>query len=549
MAINTIKYIENYLKIRPKISNGEVVPLKFNEPQMRLYEAIKELSIEKKPVRIIILKARQMGFSTATAGIIFKKTATERLMQSAIITHRDATTQELYKMYRRFLDYLPNELRPSVLSSNAKELVFNNREGKGLDSTLKCMTATDEGVGRGGTTQLVHMSEFAFWNNAMEVYSSVMQCVPNTSNSMVIIESTANGYNHFKDLWDQACAGENDFVPLFFAWYELKDYRMKYDGFDLDQEEQELKRKYGVDNEQLAWRRWCIKNNCGNDIDKFHQEYPSNPEEAFLFSGNSYFKMDSIKEAKDRSTKPMKVGKFIFDTDANYRPINIRWENDSTSNGIIRMYREPNAKAPYVIGGDTAGAGSDAFIGQVINNLTAEQEAVLEYKGVDELFYSQQVYCLGLMYNNALLSIETNFSTYPQRKLEEWKYPKFYQREREDEFTHRMKSSYGYQTNVKSRPRMLANLQSIVKDSCYLIRDYRTLCELETFVKDETGKPEAMKGKHDDHVMALAIAYDSRYQQDFEPIDENSEDIKEQLPFEFRSEEDEGDVDSDYIWN
>lgn len=548
--INIRKLIENYLWIRPKdVKEGEKL-LKFNAPQERLYNTIKKCYEKRKPVRIIILKARQMGFSTATGGIVFANTITSRLVQSAIITHRDSTTNELFKMYKRFYNKLPKELQPAVQASNAKELIFNTKDGKGLDSTIKCMTAVDEGVGRGGTTQFVHMSEYAFWKNAEEVYTAIMQCVPDTPDSMVIIESTANGFNDFKDLWDKAVAGENDYIPLFFAWWEMDSYRREYTGFKLTDEEEELKRRFNLDNEQLAWRRWCIANNCKGNIDKFHQEYPSTPDEAFIFSGNSYFDMPSLHKAKEMCRQPLARGYFKYGTDNNYKPTHYEWVDDPR--GIINIYERCKSYNPYVVGGDTAGEGSDSFTAQMLDNLTGTQVASLKYEGSNELYYSQQMYCLGMMYNQALMAIETNFSTYPQRKLEEWNYDKFYIRESYDNYTHKLKPSFGFRTTTASRPAILANLQSIIKETPEKIKDYSTIVECEKFVKNESGKPEAMEGAHDDLVMALAIAYNARNQQEFKPFEHDVEPTKKQLPMEFLTDEEIADIygegDETFLW-
>lgn len=127
-----------------------------------------------------------------------------------------------------------------------------------------------------------------------ETYAGLMQAVPDTAGSMVIIESTANGFNFFKQMWDDAVAGRNDFVPFFAAWYEMEEYRRAYRGEELTAEEEALKAAFSLDNEQLMWRRWCIRNNCNNDIDLFHQEYPATPEEAFLTSGGCIFDSGAI---------------------------------------------------------------------------------------------------------------------------------------------------------------------------------------------------------------------------------------------------------------
>jgi hypothetical protein len=139
MSINTQKYIEEYVKIRDKA--GKIIEFKLNQGQLKLYEAIKRQKKENKPVRIIILKARQIGFSTLTEAVIFKETATKFNVNSGIITHKEEATTNLFNMSKRIYDNLPVEMKPSLKASNAKELIFDNEQGTGLKSKIKCMTA------------------------------------------------------------------------------------------------------------------------------------------------------------------------------------------------------------------------------------------------------------------------------------------------------------------------------------------------------------------------------------------------------------------------
>lgn len=160
MNINTKKYIEEFIKIRDKA--GKIIDLKLNQGQLKLYEAIKKQHKEGKPIRIIVLKARQIGFSTLTESIIFKNTATKFNVNAGIITHKEDATTNLFNMSKRMYDNLPLEMKPSLKRSNAKELIFDNDEGTGLKSKIKCMTAGSSGVGRSDTFNYLHISELAF---------------------------------------------------------------------------------------------------------------------------------------------------------------------------------------------------------------------------------------------------------------------------------------------------------------------------------------------------------------------------------------------------
>lgn len=518
MSINTKKYIEKYLKIKTKDSN--IIPFTLNNPQNKLYDIIKELKKQHKPVRIIILKARQMGFSTLTEAILFKETATKRNMTAGIVTHQEDATNNLYNMSRLYYSELPNELKPQILNSNAKELVFNTKENNGLNSRIRCMTAGSSGVGRSGTYNILHLSEFAFWSgDKKSTLNGLMQAVPNNDSSIVIIESTANGYEFFKELWDDAVAGTNDFVPVFLAWYELPEYSMPYNGFELTKEEQTIKEQYNLSNEQLAWRRWCIRNNCGNDIDQFHQEYPISPEEAFIASGNCYFdKKNIIDRINELRVKPIEIikGRFNYSY-KNEKILTYNFEHDQE--GFIDIYELPKDRVPYVIGADTAGEGSDYFTACVINNMTGKQVAKVR-KQFDETEFTRQMYCLGKFYNNALIGLEANFSTYPIKELERLDYRNQFVREYEDTFTNKNELRLGFKTTAVTRPLVLAILQSIIKENIDRIVDIDTLKECLDFVRNEKGRPEAVEGKHDDLVLCTAITYYVREQQSFKLLKE-----------------------------
>lgn len=538
MTINTKKYIETYLKIRDK--EGNIIDLILNEPQTKLYNAIKEQKLNKKPVRIIILKARQLGFSTAVEAILFKETATKFNVNTGIITHQDEATTNLFNMSKRMYDFLPQEMKPSLKASNAKELVFDNDKGTGLKSKFKCMTAGGKGVGRSDTYTNLHISEYAFWpGDKKATLVGLLQSVPNAPNTMVIIESTANGYEDFKDIWDRAKRGENDFYPLFVGWNELKSYSMRYTGFTLTEEEKNLKEQYNLTNEQLEWRRWCIKNNCGGDIELFKQEYPITPEEAFISTGTCFFNKEIVinRINEIERNKPLKQGYFSYQLEYN-KIDNIEWINDSK--GYIKIFKDVEEGHPYVLGGDTAGEGSDNFTGLVIDNSNGVQVATLK-KQLDEDEYSRQMYCLGMYYNKALIGIENNYSTYPTKKLQEYDYPKMYIREIEDNIAEKVVDKFGFVTNKATRPIILSILKEVFRDNIKWINDIDILKEALVFVRNDKGRPEAQIGEHDDLIMGLAITYYIREQQDF--IVKEKETNKEfVLPFELQTEEEENEL-------
>ena len=504
-------YIENCLKIKTK--SGTVVPFRLNDAQRKLYAVAKRQQDAGKPVRLIILKARQLGFSTLTEGLIFHACATRRNVNALIVAHREDATANLFRMSKLFYDELPAPVKPMLRASNAQELVFENpsklrseREARpGLRSRIRCATAGGRGIGRSDTLQCVHLSEYAFWPDGADGKAStlagILQAVPSLPGTMVVIESTANGFEDFKERWDAAVAGENDFEPVFFAWFENPDYSMPVvPGTEWTPEERDLKAAYRLTDEQLQWRRWCIANNCGGSLDMFRQEYPASPGEAFLHSGTGVFDNEQIVLRLERLPSPAGRGEF---TDGE-------WTESET--GAITLYELPEEGVPYVLGGDTAGEGSDYFTAIVIDNVTGRIAAKLRQK-YSEPEYVRQIYALGRFYNDALVAIETNFSTYPVMKLQEMEYPNQYSREREDTYTRQMKKSYGFRTDRQSRPRAIANLVEVFSSHPEWFTDRELLEEMLTFCYNEDHRPEALAGKHDDLVMGAAITYAARHQQ------------------------------------
>lgn len=220
--------------------------------------------------------------------------------------------------------------------------------------------------------------------------------------------------------------------------------------------------------------------------------------------GKTIFDARAVSERLKFIPTPLKQGYFTYDYDG-LQVTNIKWVNDE--DGYIKIYKDKNTTLKYCIGGDTAGDGSDYFVGQVLSN-NGEQVAVLRHQ-MDADLYAKQMYCLGKYFNEALLAIEVNFDSFPIRELERLKYWNMYIREQNDTFTGAIKKAHGFRTDMFTRPRIISQLVEIVRESTYLFNDKSTLEEMLTFVRNEKGRAEAQQGAHDDLIMALAIAYDA----------------------------------------
>lgn len=219
--------------------------------------------------------------------------------------------------------------------------------------------------------------------------------------------------------------------------------------------------------------------------------------------GRTVFPAKTVSERLQTVPQPVARGYFVYAED-DIGIHDIKWVDDDR-NALISIYRHPREGYPYVIGGDTAGDGSDRFVGHVIDNTSGMQDAVL-LMTTGEKEYVNQMYCLGHYYNTALIGIEANFSTYPNNELQRLHYPRLYVRESLDDYTHKVRHSFGFVTSKLTRNTIIANLINHVKNSSELICDRATLEEMLTFVRNEDFRPEAQEGAHDDLVMALAIA-------------------------------------------
>ena len=537
---NPREYCENFLKIIDKKQN--LAPLRFKPAQELLYAVIREEHRKGKPVRIVVLKGRQLGCSTMIEGIFFADSATTANASTLIMAHDDDATKHLFEMNKLFFDNLPEPLRPMRKASNAQELVFENptkdlREkdkSPGLRSRIRCVTAGGSGAGRGFTFRNVHGSEVAFWPRFLQTHIALMAAVPKTPDSCVIYETTANGLGEFKDFWDDACAGRNDFRAVFLPWYMDEDYKRPVEpGTEWTDYERELMERAGLTPEQLAWRRWTIRTDCAGDENFFRQEYPTFPEEAFLTTGRPFFDNEKVMLLAGTAAPPARTGFFEFTERADGRPEEIRFIDDPR--GFIRIWAEPEPGVPYVLGADSAGDGTDRFTIHGVENVSGVQ--VCEYENpVSEILFARQLYCMGKWYNDALIALEINYGSYAELMLEQWEYPLLYQRQRYDEIRKQYVNAYGWRTDTRTRPMILSNLRRIAAEEPDSIRSRWTLEQMLRFQYDRDGKPQGVEGEHDDLVLAAAICHMARAQQRCE-IEETQPPKKEKLIRQWEKQE------------
>lgn len=502
-------YMAHFLKIRNK--EAQLVPFKLNDAQLLFDAEIEKCEKQGKLKRFIILKARQMGFSTYTEGLLFHRTTQNPFTNSMIITQEDKATQNLFNMSKLYYEELPTALKPMIKYSNGKELVFENptndpiekKRNPGLRSKITVATAGTVEVGRSATIHNLHASEVAFFPDASTTMLGLLQCVPDTLNSCVVLESTANGVGgYFYDIWQKAVRGENDFIPLFYPWFTDVHYQKPFsstsekENFEksLDDYEINLMNKNALTLEQLNWRRHTIANKCAGDKELFMQEYPSTPEEAFIASGRPVFNIPALRKYLDHNEEGIrgyvKEHGFIED-----------------EKGYVEIWEMPKPNEYYVLGADVAEGlvEGDYSVAQILNE---NCDVVARWHGhIDPDLFGIELVNLARYYNDAYIAVENNnHGLTTIKSIQRQEYWNLFFSKTYDRFSDTITKKLGWSTNGKTKPMMIDKLAEFVREFYIGIKDKLTIQELLTYIIEDNGKTNAQEGCHDDCVTSLAIA-------------------------------------------
>lgn len=498
--------IANLYKIIVKGSDGEtglVQQFKPNRAQRRF--------ISRLHHRNIILKARQLGFTTFTQAELFGDCHLYPLRQALVVSHRAPLTETIFQMSRRFLKNLPPALRPKLQNETKTLLHFDN------DSRYQVET---EGDVRGFTAQLVHLSEFAHFKDPAATWNALTEAVPDVPESLVIVESTANGVgNAYHDLWAKAVRGENSYVPLFFPWFEDPGARRKpgIERSDLSEEDRERMDRFGLDPEQMRWYVNTREDKHLGDQDKMSEENPSDPIEAFLASGRKVFDRHGLAYYRSRievrETLPI-----ICEIEMGQGGVP---EIVPERHGRLRIYRPPQARMRYTQGVDTsegdgpsrvqreqdAGHSSDPTPGVILNQHTLDVDAVW-YGRLPPEALAVPMLALHRYYNNALLIPEANkdgamfINTIMGMGLENI----YYRRTSVDSIAGRETDKAGFDTKGHNRPHIINCAREYVRKRAGRIDDADLVGELETLIYTDADRAEAPSGYYDDLVMAFGLA-------------------------------------------
>lgn len=448
--------LSNLYKIKSK--KGEIVDLIPNQAQS-MY-----LALRRK--KNIILKARQLGFSTLCLIDLLDKTLFRANTTSVILAHKKDVVQKLFKIIKFAYDNYPRDIpKPKAKYDTKNELEFSE-----INSRIYVTTEV-----RGDTIDYLHISELAFMDEAEDRMIATMAAV--TPDGQITIESTANGVgNYFYDFYNTA--EERGYKPHFYPWFIAPEYKKDSRGKVFDEEERAIQKKLDLSDDQLAWRQMKKR----ELREKFEQEYPASAEEAFIATGNNIFPAEELNRLIPKEPITQGSGLFI-------------WEN-------------PKMGHRYTMGVDVSeGIGGDESAIDIIDVTTGEQVFHLSGQLTVPLL-AEKVEEYAKRYNDAYIIPEANNHGFSLIYLLRDRHLDIYKREKFDGPHVKRVQRLGWLTTKRTKPLMIQGLISALYEDDIKINHKKTIAQMKTFITDaEDGTMKAAPGKKDDCVMSLALAW------------------------------------------
>lgn len=577
-------YARHMLKVVNE--RGETVPFVYRPAQLKLDRALEAQRKAGRPMRAIVLKSRKVGISTSVQAKIFHETTRTPNCRSLIVAQDTDTAGELFEISDRFYSHLPGpdemlgaeEFKPPLESrrnspGGMKQLVWGERArlkresgDRGLGSSLKIGTAKEVEAGRGKTIWKLHLTEVAFWDQAMRQQGArasspgqkkmlaLLNAVPDVPESMIVIESTANGHGFFKARWDRAERGLGGYAAVFIGWPEDERCWRSFDSPD-DREqfieelgtgeygadEPWLIERFGCTPEQLNWRRHTIVDKCDGSLVQFQQEYPSTPMEAFVGSGKQFFPFKLVARAEDeaRSQDPPRPDPSLDPqpgdgllVPSGYRQVQLVRSTEEVPTGALwlpagaaqlesgkpltRVWQHPQVdergeKRPYVVFADvasgeeqTSSGDSDWHAIQVIDHMSREQ--VAQYRSrIDRDELAHELMLIGLYFHEALIAVEITggYGLSVVEALWRRRYRKLYRRRAVGSIRgDRPQPLLGWDTNRKTKPGMEDEAMELLREETHGIKSLELVAEMRTYVRFENGQRGADSDAHDDLLVA-----------------------------------------------
>jgi len=439
-------YIENFCKIKGKTPG--LIPLKLNEAQKDLYNTMRKFH------RVIILKARQIGFSTAVTAFFYHMTITTPGTNTALIGYNSDLTAELLDKVKTFYKTTPAEMRPTIKYNSKYEISF-----PAIDSKILVLPST-ENVGRGYTINNCLVTELSAWDKAEEKMMVLEASVPIDGN--MIIESTPRGQGN---LYHRMWMSDNDYAKNEYGWWWI----------------------YSREEIEIIRKRM-------NDERRFAQEYGLE----FLASGRSVFDAQMIKKQRENQWR---VGE--------------AWDYDGQTHFVteedgLRIYKRPEPDGIYVVGVDVAEgvSGGDYSVAVIWNRKTGEEVAMFRGHMPPDRF-GEKLSKWGRTYNDAFMVVEiNNHGLTTITVLKQLLYPSLYFRQAKyDSMSEKSSDKIGWKTTRVTRPLLIDEFAQAIRDGVLTIHSKELLDEMTVFIYDDAGNMQPQEGFHDDCIFAAGIGF------------------------------------------
>ena len=553
----TLVYIKNK-------DGGVDVLFRLTRPQRRFVKRLESLRKADKPIRIILLKARQWGGSTTSQLYMAWLQLIHRVgLNSLIIAHQGSGSDEIKDMFDRMIKAYPVEMLHKLgeaYSDNEPKFVGVGKSGSIFrvpqrNCKIKIGTAERPDGCRGGDYSLVHLSEVGLWKategkKPEDIVRSACSGVLYRPYTMIVYESTANGTgNFFQREYDSAKKGDSQFEAMFVSWFDIEKYSLPvddvyafaanlYDNRNNDnvKSSREESGKYlwwlwnkGATLEAIHW--YILERAKYNEHASMASEYPSDDIEAFVHSGTMVFDKYKVDAFGRYCKEPRYIGEVYADADEGKNALkNLRFSEDRQ--GLLWIWDLPEIDEDekvtdrYLTVVDVGGrsAKADWSVIVVFDRLFmadgGKPVVVAQWYGhcdIDLLAWKAAQ--IAAFYDNSKLVIESNtLETHDKERDVEGDqsqfilnqisgiYPNLYARKQsEDDILQGLPIKYGFHTNVATKPMVISTLVKVVRENMYIERDRRCLDEYLTYEKKQNGAYGAVIGKHDDLLMTRAI--------------------------------------------
>ncbi|WP_055096751.1 hypothetical protein [Gabonia massiliensis] len=539
--------------IKDKISGADV-HFYLNYAQRKLLSKFEDARLHDRPIRIILLKARQWGGSTLTQiYMAWIQLVHKRAWNSVICAHLKDSAANIKGMYAKLLENYPSFLLGAQVRFESFQRMQNTSIIRQTECKVTVGSAETPNSVRGTDVAMAHLSEVAFWPDTKEKKStdlirSVSSSVPLIPYSMVVLESTANGVgDYFHTEYNLAKEGKSDKQPLFIPWFEIEMYRIQvknykdfiqtftdYDWFLWNS---------GATIEAIAWYRTKRKE-YQNHSDMM-AEYPSDDIEAFAHSGERVFDRNRVQELRKKCVSPIIIGELqskSYKVSGKESLQQLSLIPDTT--GLLKIWAYPSdekIKRRYIVSVDVGGRsqGADYSVITVIDRcpmiIGGVPEVVATWRGhIDHDLLVWKAAQIATWYQKALLVIESNTletentdGEHTQFILDilSGEYSNLYARTDSDKIKEGLPARYGFHTNRSTKTMLIDHMVMLLREGGYIEKDIHACDEYDTYEKKPNGSFGAIEGKHDDILMSRAIglyvSYSYEFPAEIKPVKNN----------------------------